>query len=67
MIPVKILGNGEIEKKIEITADAFSQSAIEKIEKNREKYKDILSVRVGIYSIYETIDYKCLYDKYLKI
>ncbi len=33
MIPVKILGNGEIEKKIEITADAFSQSAIEKIEK----------------------------------
>ena len=33
MIPVKILGTGEIEKKIEITADAFSQSAIEKIEK----------------------------------
>lgn len=33
MIPVKILGNGDLEKKIEITADAFSQSAIEKIEK----------------------------------
>lgn len=32
-IPVKILGNGEITKGIEITANAFSQSAINKIEK----------------------------------
>lgn len=41
MIPVKILGNGEIKKKIEITAEAFSQSAIEKIEKagGTVKYK----------------------------
>ena len=32
-IPVKILGNGEIKDSIEITADMFSKSAIEKIEK----------------------------------
>ena len=32
-IPVKILGNGEISKPIEIQADAFSKSAIEKLEK----------------------------------
>ena len=32
-IPVKILGNGEITSDIEVTADAFSQSAISKIEK----------------------------------
>ncbi len=31
--PVKILGNGEITKGIKVTADAFSQSAIEKIKK----------------------------------
>ncbi len=31
--PVKILGNGELTKKLEVTADAFSQSAREKIEK----------------------------------
>jgi len=31
--PVKILGNGEIKKAIEISASAFSKSAIEKIEK----------------------------------
>jgi len=31
--PVKILGNGEINKAIEISANAFSKSAIEKIEK----------------------------------
>ena len=39
---------------------------IEKIEKNREKYKDILSIRIGIYNIYEMIDYRCLYGKYCK-
>ena len=32
-IPVKILGNGELNKPIEITADMFSKSATEKLEK----------------------------------
>lgn len=32
-LPLKILGNGELKSKIEITADAFSDSAKEKIEK----------------------------------
>ncbi len=32
-IPVKILGNGELKNPIEITADMFSKSAIEKLEK----------------------------------
>ena len=36
-IPVKILGNGEITSEIEITADAFSKSAITKIEKSGGK------------------------------
>jgi large subunit ribosomal protein L15 len=31
--PFKVLGNGEIKAKIEITANAFSKSAKEKIEK----------------------------------
>jgi large subunit ribosomal protein L15 len=31
-IPVKILGNGEIKAKVEVTAHAFSKSAISKIE-----------------------------------
>lgn len=31
--PVKVLGSGELDKAIEISADAFSASAIEKIEK----------------------------------
>ena len=31
--PVKILGDGDFSKEINITADAFSKSAIEKIEK----------------------------------
>ena len=31
--PVKILGNGEITKSIEISADMFSKTAIKKIEK----------------------------------
>ena len=33
LMPVKILGNGSIEKKIKISASAFSNSAKEKIEK----------------------------------
>ena len=32
-VPVKILGNGEIKNKVEITADMFSKLAIEKLEK----------------------------------
>ena len=32
-IPVKILGNGSIDKKIEMSFNMFSKSAIEKIEK----------------------------------
>ena len=32
-LPLKILGNGDLKTKIEITADAFSESAKEKIEK----------------------------------
>ena len=36
-IPVKILGNGEITSEIELTADAFSKSAITKIEKSGGK------------------------------
>ncbi len=31
--PLKILGNGDLNAKVEITADAFSKSAQEKIEK----------------------------------
>ncbi|MDP6569707.1 MAG: 50S ribosomal protein L15 [Candidatus Marinimicrobia bacterium] len=32
-VPVKVLGNGEVTKAIEITADSFSKSAVEKLEK----------------------------------
>ena len=32
-VPVKILGNGDIKDPVEITADMFSKSAIEKLEK----------------------------------
>ena len=31
--PIKILGNGELKKAIEVSASAFSKTAIEKIEK----------------------------------
>ena len=31
--PVKILGNGELTKSIEVSADMFSKSAVEKIQK----------------------------------
>ena len=40
---------------------------IEKIEKNKEKYQYMLSIKIGIYNIYEMVDYKSLYGKYLKI
>ena len=32
-VPVKILGNGEVKTQIEVPADMFSNSAIEKLEK----------------------------------
>lgn len=36
-MPLKILGNGDIKTKIEITANAFSKTAIDKIEKGGGK------------------------------
>jgi len=36
-LPVKILGDGELTKKLEIKADKFSKSALEKIEKAGSK------------------------------
>ena len=36
-IPVKILGNGNLKSPIEITADMFSKSAVEKLEKTGGK------------------------------
>ena len=36
-LPVKILGNGDISKPIEITANMFSKSAVEKIENSGGK------------------------------
>ncbi|HNG92662.1 MAG TPA: 50S ribosomal protein L15 [Acidobacteriota bacterium] len=35
--PLKVLGNGELKTKIEVSANSFSKSAIEKIEKNGGK------------------------------
>ncbi len=39
--PVKILGNGELKAKLNITANAFSKSAVEKIEKAGGKTQTI--------------------------
>jgi len=36
-LPVKILGDGELTKKLEIKADKFSKSALEKIDKAGSK------------------------------
>ncbi len=36
-IPVKILGNGDLNSSVEISAHSFSQSAIQKIEKSGGK------------------------------
>tara|TARA_B110000263_G_scaffold158323_1_gene137555 strand:- start:737 stop:1174 length:438 start_codon:yes stop_codon:yes gene_type:complete len=36
-IPVKILGNGDLNESVEISAHSFSQSAIQKIEKSGGK------------------------------
>ena len=34
LLPIKILGDGEIDKKLIVEANAFSKSAKEKIEKS---------------------------------
>ena len=36
-LPLKILGNGEVTSQFEITADAFSQTALTKLEKSGGK------------------------------
>ena len=38
---VKVLGNGEIEKKLTVKAHKFSKSAVEKLEKNGSKIEVI--------------------------
>jgi len=38
---IKILGKGELTKKVEIHAHAFSKSAREKLEKNKISFKEI--------------------------
>lgn len=40
-LPVKVLGNGELAKAITIKADAFSKSAVEKIEKANGKVEKV--------------------------
>jgi len=40
-VPVKILGNGDLKAKLNISANAFSKSAIEKIEKAGGKTQTI--------------------------
>ncbi len=42
MNPVKILGEGELTKKITIKADKFSASAVEKINKAQGKYIELM-------------------------
>ena len=43
------------------------ENIIKKIKDNKEKYQYMLSIKIGIYNIYEMVDYKSLYGKYLKI
>tara|TARA_B100001123_G_scaffold420545_2_gene527053 strand:- start:1034 stop:1723 length:690 start_codon:yes stop_codon:yes gene_type:complete len=43
------------------------ENIIKKIKYNKEKYQYILSIKIGIYNINEMLDYKSLYNKYLKI
>jgi large subunit ribosomal protein L15 len=47
LAPVKILGNGELTKNIKVSADSFSQSAIEKIKKagGEAVYRDLSEER----------------------
>jgi large subunit ribosomal protein L15 len=42
-VPVKILGNGELKAKLSISANAFSKSAVEKIEKAGGKAQTIIA------------------------
>ena len=43
------------------------ENIIKKIKYNKEKYQYILSIKIGIYSICEIINYKYLYGKYCNI
>ena len=45
----------------------FKKDMNEYFQKNKEKYQYMLSIKIGIYNIYEMVDYKSLYGKYLKI
>jgi large subunit ribosomal protein L15 len=40
--PVKVLGNGELKARLNISANAFSKSAVEKIEKAGGKIQTIV-------------------------
>ena len=42
------------------------ENIIKKIKDNKEKYQYMLSIKIGIYNIYEMVNYKCLYGKYCK-
>ena len=37
LVPVKILGNGSLDKAVNVTASAFSESAVKKIEESGGK------------------------------
>ncbi len=40
--PVKVLGNGELTKKLHIKADNFSKSAVEKLEKSKSTFTQLM-------------------------
>ena len=42
--PVKVLGNGELKAKLEVSAHAFSKSAVQKIETVGGKVQSISSI-----------------------
>jgi len=44
--PVKLLGNGEIKKAVEVTVDLASQSALDKIEKAKGKVHVLKAAKV---------------------
>ena len=37
LVPVKVLGNGSLDKAVNVTASAFSESAVKKIEESGGK------------------------------
>ena len=47
--PVKILGNGELDKKVDITATVFSKSAKQKIESRWNCYRTVID-KIKVYS-----------------